>query len=248
MSDAISALKAEPVLTAAILAACNAPHQFRGGKILDLESAVHRIGYRETYRIALLVTFRQGLRLPNLPDNSAADCLWRRAAIAACAMEQLTPAESGQSAAYTTGLLHLIGCFILARSRHCTAALDPSHPAVAARAQVEQCAIAYPEAGAIALEKWGFPPQITMPVRRQLEPPTSGEFAAAAALLARSAGLAIEIESCRPGSPIFNVELASLEPDDLTRAVEASSMALMVTFHPGPLRRPHWAEQTVAET
>jgi HD-like signal output (HDOD) protein len=244
MTDAIAALKAEPVLTAAILAGCNAPQQFRGGKILDLDTAVHRIGYRETYRIALLVTFRQGLRLPNLPDNQAADCLWRRAATAACAMEQLTTGRYDQAAAYTTGLLHLIGCFILARSRRCAAALDPHDPVAAARAQMEQCAIAYPEAGAIAMEKWGFPPQISMPIRLQLDPPEQGEFAESAALLARAASIAMWIETSRPGSPIFVADAATLPPDELTRNVERASKDLLEVFQPATLRRPAWAVET----
>ena len=158
-------------------------------------------------------------------------------------MEQLTVEVHAQAAAYTTGLLHLIGCFILARSRQCTAALDPAHPSVAARAQMEQCSIAYPEAGAIALEKWGFPPQITVPIRRQLEPVVAGEHGPAAALLTRAAGVALEIEASRPGSPMFSVETAMREPDELTRSVETASTELLNAFHPGAVRRPAWADR-----
>jgi HD-like signal output (HDOD) protein len=243
MSDAIDALKAEPVLTAAILAACNSPYQFRGGKVTDLESAVHRIGYRETYRIALLVTFRQGLRLKHVPDNRAADYLWRRAAIAACAMERFSEDAYAAPTAYTTGLLHLIGCFLLARDRPRTEALETTDVRGLADAQTEWWGIAYPEAGALALKQWGFPPIICVPIGNQLRPSTAGEHAEAATQLAHAAELALHIEACRPGSPAFNADTAALEPDELTRVVEAASNVLMETFQGGTLRRPAWAEQ-----
>jgi HD-like signal output (HDOD) protein len=217
MSDAIEALRAEPVLTAAILAACNAPMQYRGGKITDLPSAVHRIGYRETYRIALLVTFRQGLRLRHVHDSRPADFLWRRAAIAACAMERFSIDPHGAAAAYTVGILHLIGCFILARDQTRTEALETNDSRGLADAQQEWWGIAYPEAGAIALQQWGFPPSIWVPIGAQLQPAAAGEFAQAATQLGQAAEIALRIEACRPGSPIFDADTAAQEPDELLR-------------------------------
>ena len=242
MSEAIAALKAEPVLTAAILAACNAPHLFRGAKIDDLESAVNRLGYRETYRIALLMTFRYGLKLTHVKDNRAADYLWRLAAIAACAMENLTPRQHMSASAYTVGLLHLIGCFILARNERCADAWDPRQPGAVVAQQSDICGISYPEAGALALESWGFPIQIWMPIRFQLRPSMAPDFQEAAERLERATLIGRFIEGSRPGSPGFDPTVAASEPDALTRKIEQLAHDLIAGFHPaGGLRRPLWA-------
>lgn len=243
MTEAIAALKAEPVLTAAILAACNAPHQFRGGKILDLEAAVHRIGYRETYRIALLITFRQGLRLSYVRDSRAADYLWRLAAITACGMEALSKRPQPSASAYTIGLLHLIGCFILARDQRCADAWDPAQPMALVHLQTEACGIAYPEAGALALETWGFPMQIWLPIRYQLRPGSTPDFQDLTERLSRAAWIARQIEAARPGSPAFQADIAAVEPDELVKKVEFAANDLISTFQAkATLRRPIWAK------
>lgn len=248
MTDAIAALKAEPVLTAAILAACNAPDQFRGGKILDLEAAVHRIGYRETYRIALLITFRQGLRLSYVRDSRAADYLWRLAATTACGMEALSKRPQPSASAYTIGLLHLIGCFILARDQRCAEAWDPAQPTALVHLQTEACGIAYPEAGALALETWGFPMQIWLPIRYQLRPASTPDFQDLTERLSRAAWMARQIEAARPGSPAFQAEIAAVEPDETIRSVEAAANELIIAFQPGgALRRPVWAKRGVED-
>lgn len=241
ITPAVEAMKTEPVLTAAMLAACNSPTHFRGQKLLTLEHAILRLGYRETYRIALLITFRQGLRIADLPDNSAADYLWSRAITAACAMEVLAPVARN-AAAYTVGLLHLIGCFILARNRSPLAAFNSTHPSAMLAAQEAAYGIAFPEAGAMALEYWEFPPEIWMPIRHQMQPSGAGLFVDDAFLLSRSMAIANFIEQTRPDSPAFLPNMR--DPgyiESLVRDVEATSTALIAAFHSAPPRRPAWA-------
>src|SRR5690606_19999647 len=222
----------------------NAPHQYRGGKILDLEAAVHRIGYRETYRIALLITFRQGLRLSYVRDSRAADYLWRLAATTACGMEAFSQRAQPSASAYTIGLLHLIGCFILARDQRCAEAWDPAQPMAFVHLQTEACGIAYPEAGALALETWAFPVQIWLPVRDQLRPAATPDFQDLSEKLSRAAWMARQIEAARPGSPAFQAEIAALEPDEIVRKVEAASNDLITTFQTTTsLRRTVWAKR-----
>ena len=236
----MEAIKAEPVLTAAMLAACNSPAHFRGQRLLDLEHAILRLGFRETYRIALLITFRQGLRISNLPDNSVADYLWSRAITAACAMEALAPATKA-AASYTTGLLHLVGCFILARNRCPLAAFNSTHPAAMLAAQEAAYGIAFPEAGAIAMEQWDFPPEIYVPIRFQLQPADAGAFVEDAILLARAVAVANFIEQSRPDSPAYlpnSKEGAYIEV--FVRQIEARSAELLAAFHTTAPRRPIW--------
>lgn len=241
ITPAIEAIKTEPVLTAAMLAACNSPTHYRGQKLLTLEHAILRLGFRETYRIALLITFRQGLRMSHLPDNSSADYLWSRAVTAACAMEALAPASSA-SAAYTIGLLHLVGCFILARSRSPLAIYDSTHPAALQAAQEAAHGIAFPEAGAKALEQWDFPPEIWMPVKFQLQPSEAGDFVEDAFMLSRAMSVATFIEQCRPDSPDFIPQVKQrLYIETFVRDVEATSAELIAAFYAVRPRRPAWA-------
>jgi len=241
ITPAIDAMRTEPVLTAAMLAAYNSPTHYRGQKLLALEHAILRLGYRETYRIALLITFRQGLRITNLPDNSVADYLWSRAVTAACAMEQLAPTSSAP-AAYTIGLLHLVGCFILARNRCPLAVYNSTHPTSMLAAQEAAYGIAFPEAGALALQQWEFPPEIWKPIRYQLQPSEADEYIDEAFLLSRAMAIANFIEQCRPDSPAY---LANMKDggyiETMVREVEATSTELIASFHSVAPRRPSWA-------
>lgn len=235
ISPAMEAIKAEPVLTGAMLSAVNAPAYFRGSRLLNLEDAVMRLGFRETYRIALLITFRQGLRIPDLPDNPSADFLWGRAVTTACAMEVQASSVDEGSVGYTIGLLHLIGCLILARNHVTGGRWDCTHPANLARAQHAAAGIAFPEAGSIALQFWGFPAVIWAPIQHQLHPEKAGDHMHHAVMLARATAMARLIEEDRPDSPAHQPDrAASRPPDPLLHRVEAESHRLMETFYPAP--------------
>jgi HD-like signal output (HDOD) protein len=246
LDHVVAVLKTEPVLTAAIIVTSNAPTHFRGEKLTSIESAVRRIGLRETYRLALLITFRQGLKVPNLPDNGAADALWARAIIAGCAMEELALVDEGPMA-FTLGVLHLVGCFILARAGAGLASFDNMSAAAFARAQEASLGVAYPEAGAVALEQWEFPPEIREPIRYQLEPEKAQNFVRWASLLARAAELAAFIEESRPDSAQHRTSPRHRAPvDALALTVEERSMELIECFHAVPPGRPAWAKGATA--
>ncbi len=240
----MDALRVEPVLASAIVAAANSPTHFRGERITDLEQAVYRLGYRETYRITLLITFRQGLRLANLPDSTAADYLWRRAVTTACAMEESPSASVDRTSAYTIGLLHLIGCLLLARHGEGDEVFDCTHPAALARAQAAAGTLSHPEAAALALELWNFPPQITAAVRWQYAPQQAGAYAAAAYQLSRACALANSIEECRPDSPLYRADAGLPDVSELERTVERRSYELIGLFYLAPPARPRWAQRT----
>lgn len=244
LAPAIAAMKTEPVLTTALIASCNCPTHYRGARLTTLEAAVLRLGLRETYRIALLITFRQGLRISNLPDNAAADYLWAKAVTAACAMEMLARSSDAAPTAYTIGLLHLIGCFIIARGGGTLEGWDSTHPSVLSKAQEAAHGIAFPEAGAIALRQWEFPPEIYEPVQFQLMPQQSKNFSEQAVMLARAASIAQFVEECRPGSPVYRESATSdVFVSQFVQEVELRAVELMETFYPMPPRRPKWARK-----
>jgi HD-like signal output (HDOD) protein len=244
LTPAITAIKTEPVLTAALIAACNCPTHYRGSKLSTLEGAVLRLGLRETYRISLLITFRQGLRISNLPDNGVADYLWSRAVTAACAMELLSTSAETSATAYTIGLLHLIGTFIIARSGGTLEGWDSTHPSVLMKAQEAAHGIAFPEAGAVALKQWEFPAEIYEPIRCQLAPQQAKEFSEYAVMLARANSIAQFVEECRPGSPAYRESAtADVYVNQFVQEVELRAVELMETFYPLQPRRPKWARR-----
>src|SRR5690606_2861912 len=241
ISEAVTALAVEPVLTAAIVAAANAPTHYRGERATHLAQAVHRLGLRETYRIALLITFRQGLYISNLPDSRAADYLWRRAVTTACAMEELADPPVDPNTAYTIGLLHLIGCLILARAGAGDLGFDCSHPAALARAQAAAGELTHAEAAALALEHWDFPPEVCAAIRWQFSPHSAGSHVLMALLLSRAVNLSTFIEECRPDSPIYRPPPISQFIGEREKAIEARAYDLMALFHVIPPERPVWA-------
>lgn len=244
LTPAVAAIKTEPVLTTALIAACNCPTHFRGTRLSTLEAAVLRLGLRETYRIALLITFRQGLRISNLPDSTAADYLWSRAVTAACAMEMLATSSDAAPVGYTIGLLHLIGCFIIARGGGTLDGWDSTHPSVLAKAQEAAHGIGFPEAGAVALRRWEFPPEIYEPIHYQLMPQQTKPFSEQAVMLARASAIAQFVEECRPGSPAYRESAtADVFVSQFVQEVEMRAVELMETFYPLPPRRPKWARQ-----
>lgn len=241
MSEALTALAVEPVLSTAIIAAANAPTHYRGERTTYLTQAVHRLGLRETYRIALLLTFRQGLYLSNLPDSRAADYLWRRAVTAACAMEELAEPPVDPNTGYTIGLLHLIGCLILARAGAGELSFDCSHPATLARAQAAAGGLTHAEAAALALEHWNFPSEVCEAIRWQYSPHSAGSHVLLALQLSRAVNLATFIEECRPDSPIYHPSPMAQIVGEREKTIEARAYDLMALFHVIPPERPVWA-------
>src|SRR5690606_19399032 len=142
------------------------------------------------------------LRIANLPENKVAEQLWSRAITAGRAMERLA-STTHAAAAYTVGLLHLVGGFILARKSCLLAAFNSTQSSAMLAAQEAAYGIAFPEAGALALENWGFPPEIWMPIRYQLQPAETPEFSEDAILLARAVAVANFIDQSRPDSPAY---------------------------------------------
>jgi hypothetical protein len=109
-------------------------------------------------------------------------------------------------------------------------------------AQEAAYGIAYPEAGAIALEQWGFPPEIWMPVKFQLHPSEAGAFVESAFMLSRATSVANFIEQCRPDSPAYLAQSREhTYIETFVHDVEATSAELIATFHAVPPRRPSWA-------
>lgn len=238
---ALEAMRTEPVLTTALLAAGNTPSHSRGQKLLTVDAAVLRLGFRETYRIALLVTFRQGLRIPGLPDSRIADHLWSRAVTTACAMEKLTLDPAQREFAYTVGLLHLIGAFVLARNAVLEGLWDPTHPASLQRVLEASMGADFPEAGGIALRHWDFPEEIWVPVKHQLTPGSARGHTTVTARLASAVRLASWIEEARPDSLAFRRHSWGQPPPDAQlRAIEAASVRLLDAFYSRPPRRPEW--------
>ena len=158
------------------------------------------------------------------------------------AMLPLASAASGAPAGFCIGLLHLIGCLVMARAGAGLANFDNTSNARLAMAQEVSLGIAYPEVGALALQKWEFPPEVHEPIRYQMHPERAGAFVGTAVHLGRAVELAMFIEESRPGSPTYREGAKINAPlGPLARVVEARSTELMESFYTVPPRRPAWA-------
>src|SRR5690606_28644459 len=136
--------------------------------------------------------------LSGLPDNKCADYLWRRAGTTPCAMEEPPNSHLDKPTGYTIGLLHLIGCLLLARRGDHETPFDCTNPAALARAQAAPGGLSHPAAAALALEWWDFPPLICSAGRWPYAPQNAGSRLEAAVQLSRAVNGASFIEETRP--------------------------------------------------
>jgi HD-like signal output (HDOD) protein len=187
--DVIDVIRHDPALTARLIAACQSAAFHRQVEVNNVIDAVQRLGFAEVYRIATVVAFRGGFSGPFHVYAESADEVWQRAIATACFMDEFALAEEGDHwAAYTTGLLHMIGVFFI--DWHCakrTGVVIPLRSMTEQlRLEVECTGLTHMEVSALALDYWGFPREIYEPIRWYHEPKRAGPYAHQAELLGLS--------------------------------------------------------------
>jgi HD-like signal output (HDOD) protein len=187
--DVIDVIRHDPALTARLIAACKSAAFHRQVQVSNVIEAVQCLGFAEVYRIATVVAFRGGFSGPFQVYAESAEEVWQRAIAAACFMEEFALAEEGDHwAAYTTGLLHMIGVFFV--DWHCAGRSGDVIPLRSMsgqlRIEVERTGFTHMELSALALDYWGFPREIYEPIRWYHEPARAGPYAHQAELLGLS--------------------------------------------------------------
>jgi HD-like signal output (HDOD) protein len=187
--DVIDVIRHDPALTARLIAACKSAAFHRPVEVSNVIEAMQCLGFAEVFRIATVVAFRSNFSGPFHVYAESADEVWQRAVAAACFMDEFALEEEGDHwAAYTTGLLHMIGVFFI--DWHCAgrsgAVIPPRSMPEQLRIEVERTGFTHMEISALALDYWGFAREIYEPIRWYHEPKRAGPYAHQAELLGLS--------------------------------------------------------------
>lgn len=228
--DVIEVIRHDPALTARIIGACKSAAVHRGDEVSNVMEAVQCLGFNEVYRIAVVVAFRSGFCSHFSAYEISSDQIWHQAVAAACFMEEFALEEDREiGTPYTIGLLHMIGMFLV--DWHCAqipGARISSRPFLYQLEQErEYTGFTHMEVTAMALEFWGFPKDIVMPIRHYANPSAAGAHAPMAAELQLAIELAKDI-----GSPTLKAALTAK-----TRPYLSPAGTPLETFIPKVQRR-----------
>lgn len=176
IDQAIRLLMTDPGLTARIFAICSNAEYGRGNPPESLREAVIRLGSRELYRLATGLAMRRLAAQPTLHYAADSRYFWHRTVTTAVAMEELCPSDQSSEHAYTIGLMHLVGVWILSRqSAPCGEPIECTNLPSMAKVEKLRFGAAYAQIGATALEGWGFSRSICEAVYWQNEPELAEE-------------------------------------------------------------------------
>jgi HD-like signal output (HDOD) protein len=168
LADVAELFRADPALTARVVAACNTPYYSRGVPTVDIRDAVLRLGLREVSRIVQIVSLTDLKKYPTHLYTETSGHFWERSLHTAFVIDEISGRDPS---AYTAGIMHLVGIWVLC-SFVPTGQLTIGERELELQARLEQfrLGVSFAEAGAAALEKWGFAPQICQAVLWQLTP------------------------------------------------------------------------------
>jgi HD-like signal output (HDOD) protein len=171
--DVIEVIRHDPSLTTRLIASCKSAAVHRGSEVTNVHEAVQCLGFSEVYRIAVVVAFRSGFCTRFKSYDASSDAVWHQAVSAACFMEEFAlEADEELGLAYTMGLLHMIGMFLI--DWHCSqipgARISTRPFAKQLELERKYIGLAHTEISAMALDFWGFPQEISTPIRYYCEP------------------------------------------------------------------------------
>jgi HD-like signal output (HDOD) protein len=205
--DVIEVIRHDPALTTRLMAACKSAAIHHGAEVTNVSEAVGCLGFAQVYRIAVVIAFRSGFCGRFQVYEESADAIWQRAVATACFMEEFALEQDGDlGSAYTIGLLHMIGMFLL--DWHCAEIPGARIPVRNLAKQLEMerkySAFTHLEATALALDFWGFPREIYEPIRWYDRPQEAGEFVTKASHLQLAVSLSHDL-----GSPAIKAVFGS---------------------------------------
>lgn len=168
LSDVADLFRSDPALTARVVAACNSTYYARGERTVDIRDAVLRLGLDEVSRIVQVVALTDLRKYPTHLYTGTAGYFWERSLHTAFVIDELSDRNPS---AYTAGIMHLVGIWVLC-SVFPAGHMSITERELALQARLEQLrlGVSFAEAGAAALAKWGFDPQVCEAVGRQLTP------------------------------------------------------------------------------
>lgn len=188
MHEIVALIRVEPGIAARVLQMGNSAYFSKGVRCFTVEEAVNRVGYDQVYELVSYAVASQVLVRPLDVYGIDADELWAMSVSCALGAEALAEhARLDRSVAYTIGLLHCVGMVALDEWALRTA--QPlcfrlnGFPREAIDAERKVLGFTQAETGAVLLQHWEFPENISEPVRWQYAPRSSGGYVPMASLL-----------------------------------------------------------------
>lgn len=189
LGDVAELFHSDPALTARVVAACNSPFYSRGEPTADIRDAVLRLGLNEVSRIVQIVSLTDLKKYPTHLYTGTAGHFWQRSLHTAFVIDEISDHDPF---AYTAGIMHLVGIWVLC-SVFPAGGMSIEERELALQARLEQLrlGVTFADAGAAALAKWGFAPQICDAVAWQIAPSvgTNPEHRELARLLQRAVAI-----------------------------------------------------------
>ena len=157
-------IKNDPSLTAKVLKVANSANYSGTKRILSLHQAITRLGFDEIYKISIAISFLNTFK----PKNINYEKFWIHSittAYIAMKLNELSDDDIDAESVFTGGILHDIGVIILDQyfSDLYKKVFDIATNKNIDLALIEQnvLGITHAEVGAILLQKWKIPIQIT---------------------------------------------------------------------------------------
>lgn len=203
--EVLRLVESDPNFAARILAAANAAADAPRSRITSIRRALTRLGSTEAANTILTVAITRVF----MPRDDWEKSLWRHSIQVAVALRNLVHAsplaDIRTDEAYTAGLLHDIGRFVLfGEAPKALRAIDEGHwetPEELVKMERSVCGFSHAELGAMACTQWKLPELLTSVVRRHHDVdiiPSRGEVDTLLAAV-RFADLAM-FPSALPGS------------------------------------------------
>lgn len=168
LSDVAKLFRADPALTARVVAVCNSPYYSREQSTGDIGEAILHLGLAEVSRIVQAVMLTDFKKYPTHLYTSTADHFWERSLHTAFVIDEI----SGRNPfAYTAAIMHLCGIWVLS-SIFPSGGLSIDERELELQAQLEQhrLGVTFARAGGRAMTMWGFDPEICSAVLWQIAP------------------------------------------------------------------------------
>lgn len=225
MQEIVMLIRLDPSIAARVLRVGNSAYYSQGVRCFTVEEAVNRVGYHEIYELVSYAVASQVLVRPLEVYGIEADELWRQSVACALAAELLAE-RTGQDrdAAYTVGLLHVLGMVAIdewaLRQQPGLLLRRGTWPREATDSEREALGFTHADVGAALLQEWDFPCSMSEPVRWQYAPRSSAGHARMASLLQCAKWLRSAVcagaEEPRPPLPAAGaLQAIGLKPEQL---------------------------------
>lgn len=169
------AIRLDPGIAARVLHAANSIVYNRGERCTSVSAAVNMIGFENIYEMVANAVAEQVLVMPLAAYSLEAEEFWLQSVAAAIAAEQIADQrELDRNVAYTLGLLSGIGMVAiddwLRTNQPHVALFKREFPRDSCDSERVLLGCSNAEVGAIVLQSWDFPPEMSLPVRWQYSP------------------------------------------------------------------------------